>query len=92
MFMEKDATVDFNCELANRYGMQMAVVYNAVGCLERDGDEVTVEAVMDALPFLKVNQVRHSLRTLEKCGAIVSEQPEMSHFSTRKRYKLGEAF
>ena len=87
MFLEQDAIAGINCAVARIYGAQTAAVYNAVGTL---GEEATADSVLKALPFLNMNQVKHSLRTLEKAGAIVSAQPFVSKMNRTKYYTPGE--
>lgn len=87
MMMEKDAAIGINTEVAREYGMQTAAVYNAVVEI---GEGATADSVLGALPFLNMNQVKHSLRTLERSGALVSEQPYVSQMNRTKFYKAGE--
>lgn len=86
MFQDEDMLVGVNCEVAEIFGLQTATVYNRVGWLNSNNEDATVDTVLDGFPFMTVNQVKHSLRTLEKAGAVVASQPNLQKMDTTKCY------
>lgn len=91
MFRDENQTIGINTEMAREFGVQTATVYNRVGWLNRSGMDATVDSVLDGFPFLTVNQVKHSLRTLEKAGAVSVTQPGRSKMDPTKHYFAGGA-
>lgn len=86
MFMNEDTVIGINVEVARAFGLQTATIYNRVGWLNEQGLDATAEAVHEGFPFLTLNQVKHSLRTLEKAGAVEVEQPFRSKMDPTKFY------
>lgn len=86
MFKDEDTIIGLNSDVARRFGVQTATVYNRVGWLNNKNIDATVESVLEGFPFLTINQVKHSLRTLEKYGAVAVTQPGKNHFDNSKHY------
>lgn len=91
MFLQKDSVIEINSTVAERYGVQAAMIYNRIGVLEAMGQSATADTLASAFPFLTKNQVKHSLRVLEGAGEITSEQPYRSKMDATKHYGFGSA-
>lgn len=86
MFIDEDCIIGFNTRVAEIYGLQTATIYNRIGWLNSHNEDATAESILDGFPFLNINQVKHSLRALEKGGAICSSQPNKTKMDATKHY------
>lgn len=82
----EDAMLAFCSEMAQEAGILTSAVYGRVRWLNETHDEATVESVKDGFPYLTANQVKNSLRWLEKRGYITSSKPHMDRLDHTKHY------
>ena len=82
--------IEINDGLASALGMQTAAIFQKIRRLNDIGEQATAVAIASRFPFLSINQVKHSLRTLEREGFVLAEQPESDKFNHVKIYKAVE--
>lgn len=87
-FYERDMTIEINSSVAAVLGIQTAAILSKVALLNEIGEKATVVSINLRFPFLSSNQVKHSLRTLEKHGFIESDQPEAGRLQMAKEYRV----
>lgn len=91
MFRDETMTIGINEEVAREFGVQTATIYNRIGWLNAQNEDATAESVLAGFPFLTINQVKNSLRTLEKAGEVAVLQPNRSKMDPTKHYFAGGA-
>ena len=86
MFALPDRTVSVNKDIAMKYGVQTAVVYNEIQRINLNSGEVSATAynIKEALDF------KRSLRNLESGGDVFSDTPFISQMDRTKRYFVNE--
>lgn len=82
----EDAMLAFCSEMAKEAGILTSAVYGRVRWLNESNESATVESVKEGFPYLTVNQVKNSLRWLEKRGYVVSSKPNMDRLDHTKHY------
>ena len=82
----EDFHTSFCSEMASELGMQTATIYGRVRFLNQKGKRSTVDVIADGYPFLSVNQVKHSLRVLEKNGYLTASKPNLEILDHTKYY------
>lgn len=89
MFKDEDMLIGINSKVAAEFGVQTATIYNRIGWLNLKNIDATAGTVHEGFPFMTLNQVKYSLRVLEKAGMVAVTQPHRSQMDATKHYFAG---